>query len=71
MAEPLKARIVRVRAAPLLTPLGTTEQRVAVDWTVDGKNLFTLYIPSAEFTAETARRAVDAAAAEVIKLLSA
>jgi hypothetical protein len=71
MAEPLKARIVRVRPAPLLTPLGGVEQRMAVDWTVDGSNLFTLYIPSAQFTADAARRAVDAAAAEVIKLLSA
>lgn len=70
MVEPLKAKIVRVRAAPLLTALGGVEQRLAVDWTVDGQNLFTLYIPSAQFTAELARQAVEKAAAEVIKLLS-
>jgi hypothetical protein len=70
MAEPLKARIVRVRAAPLLSPIGGVEQRMAVDWTVDGSNLFTLYIPTAEFTAEKAGQAIEKAAAEVIKLLS-
>ena len=70
MVEPLKARIVRVRNAPLLNPITGVEQRMAVDWTVDGANLFTLYIPTAQFTADAARAAVEKAAAEVIKLLT-
>ena len=59
MAEQLVTKIVRVRDAPQLNMLGGVDSFKAVDFTVDGRDIHTVVIPTAEFTAEKARAKVE------------
>jgi hypothetical protein len=70
MAGTYKLQILRVRDAPELNVLGGVTSYKAVDWTVDGRNVHTTRILTAEFTQAKARAAVEAEAKPIIDLLS-
>ena len=59
MAEPFPTKILRVRDAPQLNMLGGVDAFKAIDFTVDGRNIHTVVIPAAEFTAEKARAKIE------------
>lgn len=70
MDAPLTAKIVRVRQASLLNPLGQPTARKAIDFMVGEHGPFTVYLLDDVFTAAAAKAAVDAAAKEIIATLS-
>lgn len=59
MAEQFPTKILRVRDAPVLNLMGGVDRFKSVDFTVDGRNVHTVTIPEAEFTAEKARAKVE------------
>lgn len=69
MPEQFPTKIIRVRDAPQLNLMGGVDSFKAVDFTVDGRNIHTVVLPAAGFTAEKARAAVEAQASEIRKLL--
>lgn len=70
MAEQFPTKILRVRDAPRLNVMGGVERFKAVDFTVDGRNVHTVDIPEAEFTAEKARAKVEEQAKIIRALLT-
>ena len=69
MAEQFPTKILRVRDAPQLNLLGGVDSFKAVDFTVDGQNIHTVTIPTADFTAEEARAKVEEQAKVIRALL--
>ncbi len=69
MANNLMTQILRVRDAPKLNVLGGVDRFKAVDFSVDGKNIHTVEIPEAEFTAEKVKAKVEEQAKVIRQLL--
>jgi len=69
MVEQLVTKIMRVRDAPQLNMLGGVDAFKAIDFTVDGHDMHTVVISTAEFTAEKARAKVEEQASIIRALL--
>ena len=70
MAEQFPTKILRVRDAPQLNMLGGVDRFKAIDFTVDSRNIHTVTMPEADFTAEKARAKVEEQAKVIRQLLS-
>ena len=70
MAEPAKATVQRVTQDAQVDTMGKIQQITRVQFMVGEHGPFQHSIPSAEFTAEKARSAMNATAAEINKLLA-